>query len=176
MQALELPLPDQLQVRLTVKTGDPLTACRDKLAPINFIFKVATGYRGLRGAVEEMFGRHLPNVWRQKFDLNLKPNNNAPKRDFSVIQAGEHEFNVQLETVWHTARLRKNGQADFQLMVEYHVVRVMFEGTPIPLRLNIADSRLAPYSLRPPYRSPPTTAIPDPEVDMEDVDHRQQDG
>ncbi|KAJ8527358.1 hypothetical protein ON010_g14905 [Phytophthora cinnamomi] len=274
MQAPELPLPNQLKVRQTGKTGDHLTACRDKLAPINFIFQVATGCRGVRGAVEEMFGRHLPNVWRQAFDLYLKPSNNAPQRDFFVIQAGEHEFNVQLESVWDTAPLRKNGQSDIRLMVcvyvprpqrattlrrataarveeqtpriaafvrehaidagpatlryisvrqarlpdeariqtpddtmfrqlqwidqqevdmqaaqdeadhvsnsEYHAVRAVSEGTPIALRLNIADLRLAlglsSYSLRPPYRSPPTTVIPDPGVDMEDVDRRQQDG
>ncbi|GMF34343.1 unnamed protein product [Phytophthora fragariaefolia] len=75
MQAPELSLPDQLQVRLTIKSGDPLTACRDKLAPVDFLFQVTTGYGGLQGAVVEMFGRHLPN------------------------------------------RLRKNGQADFRLIV-----------------------------------------------------------
>ncbi|GMF48111.1 unnamed protein product [Phytophthora fragariaefolia] len=121
MQAPELPLPDQLQVRITIKSGYSLTACRDKLAPIDSLFQVTTGYGGLRGAVVEIFGRHLPNVWRHEFDLYLKPSNNAPQRDFSVIQEGEHEFNVQLKTVWYTARLHKNSQADFRLMIFVNV-------------------------------------------------------
>ncbi|KAE9082155.1 hypothetical protein PF007_g22383 [Phytophthora fragariae] len=249
MQVPTLSLPDQLKVRLTVKTGDPLTACRDKIAPIDFLFQVATGYGGLRGTVEEMFARQLPNVWRPDFDLYLKPSNNAPQRDLSAIQEGERDFKVQLETVWHTARLRKNGQADFRLKHalkskppriadfvcehaiaagpatqcymsvqqarlpeeapiqtpddatfrqlqwidqqeeameqentnqashgEYQTVRVIFEGVPIPLRMNVADLRLAlglpSYSLRPPYRAPSNNAIPDPEVNMDDIDHR----
>ncbi|KAE9050622.1 hypothetical protein PR003_g2738 [Phytophthora rubi] len=215
-----------------------------------------------------MFARQLPNVWRPDFDLYLKPSNNAPQRDLSAIQEGERDFKVQLETVWHTARLRKNGQADFRLKVfvfvprpqrattlrrattarvkeqapriadfvrehaiaagpatqrymsvqqarlpeeapiqtpddatfrqlqlidqqeeameqentnqashgEYQTVRVIFEGVPIPLRMNVADLRLAlglpSYSLRPPYRAPSNNAIPYPEVNMDDIDHR----
>ncbi|KAE9358535.1 hypothetical protein PF008_g2641 [Phytophthora fragariae] len=59
---------------------------------------------------------------------------------------------------------------------EYQTVRVIFEGVPIPLRMNVADLRLAlglpSYSLRPPYRAPSNNAIPDPEVNMDDIDHR----
>lgn len=40
-----------------------------------------------------------------------------------MIQEGEREFNVQLVTVWRTSRLRKNGQADFRLMVFVYVPR-----------------------------------------------------
>ncbi|KAE9279547.1 hypothetical protein PF008_g28333 [Phytophthora fragariae] len=123
MQVRALPLPDQLNVRLSVKTGDPLTACRDNIAPIDFLFPVATGYGGLRGTVEDMFARQLPNMWHSDIDLYLKPSNNAPQQNFSVIQEGERDFKVQLETVWYIARLRKNGQADFRLGVFAYVPR-----------------------------------------------------
>ncbi|ETM97568.1 hypothetical protein PPTG_20219 [Phytophthora nicotianae INRA-310] len=123
MQPNIIPLPQQLSVRLTVKNGDPLTACRDKLPPIDFLFQVSAGYRGLRGTIEEMFNRQFPNVWRDEFQLYLKPSNHAPQRDFSVLQEGQSEFDMQLETVWHTARLRKNGQADFRLMIFVYIPR-----------------------------------------------------
>ncbi|KAJ8578689.1 hypothetical protein ON010_g513 [Phytophthora cinnamomi] len=92
MQPSGIPLPEQLRVHLTVKTGDPLTACRDKLPPIDFLFQVSSSYGGLRGTVEEMFTRQLPNVWRSEFELYLEPSNPATQRDFSVLQEGENDF------------------------------------------------------------------------------------
>ncbi|KAF1790412.1 hypothetical protein GQ600_1764 [Phytophthora cactorum] len=58
---------------------------------------------------------------------------------------------------------------------EYRVVRAMLEGTPVPLTMN---GRLAAFILTSPTVSPPccppvASATPDPEVDMEDVDHHE---
>jgi hypothetical protein len=51
----EIPLPELLSYRLTIKNGALYTACRDKVAPSDFIFHVSTGYRVLRATIEEKF-------------------------------------------------------------------------------------------------------------------------
>ena len=68
----------------------------------------------------------LPNIWRTEFEIYLK---HAPQRDFSVIQDGESNFKVRLEPVWHTARLRKNGQTDFRLKVFVYLLRLQRAAT-----------------------------------------------
>jgi hypothetical protein len=40
----ELPLPPQLHCRLSVKAGEPLTPCRDRVPGHDFAFIVADGY------------------------------------------------------------------------------------------------------------------------------------
>lgn len=50
----------------------------------------------------------------------------------------------------------------------------------MPLMMNVVDLwkalGLPAYPSRPPYRQPPGAEIPDPEQDMEDVDHVNEQG
>jgi hypothetical protein len=51
----ELPLPPQLHCRLSVKAGEPLTPCRDRVPGHDFAFMVADGYEVLVGHVKRIF-------------------------------------------------------------------------------------------------------------------------
>ncbi|ETO79780.1 hypothetical protein F444_05598, partial [Phytophthora nicotianae P1976] len=71
------------------------------------------GYRVLRAKVEEHFDIKIPGQWCADY---FKPTNNAYQKDFdsSALQ-------VQLDTAWHKARLRNDGQAGFVLELYVYV-------------------------------------------------------
>ncbi|EGZ19655.1 hypothetical protein PHYSODRAFT_312723 [Phytophthora sojae] len=93
-----LPLPESLTCRLSIKNGDPLEACRDKVPPSKF-----------------------PGQWRPEFDIYLKPNNNAKQKHFEVMCQEDVALLAQLKEVWYRARRRRNGQAGFELEVFVYV-------------------------------------------------------
>ncbi|KAG1711644.1 hypothetical protein DVH05_008891 [Phytophthora capsici] len=126
---MEIPLPDVLSCRLTIKSGQPYTACRDKVAPCDFVFRVANGPRVLRASIEEKFEASLPGQSTSSFDVYLKPSKHAPQKDYAKLCTSAEAFQAQLETVWHRARLRKDGQASFTLLLFVYVPKPVGQTT-----------------------------------------------
>ncbi|RLN92589.1 hypothetical protein BBJ28_00026783 [Nothophytophthora sp. Chile5] len=119
---LEVPLPELLTCRLYIKNGLPLTSCHEKVSPSpSFLFRVADVYRVLKAKVEEHFESKLPGKWTSELDIYLKPSNNAPQKDFEALCPASDGLLTQLNTTWHKARLRRNGQAGFVLMLSVYV-------------------------------------------------------
>ncbi|KAG6942236.1 hypothetical protein JG687_00019175 [Phytophthora cactorum] len=52
-----LPLPAQLHCRLSVKSDEPLTPCRDRVPGHDFAFMIADGYDMLVGHVKRILER-----------------------------------------------------------------------------------------------------------------------
>jgi hypothetical protein len=73
--------------RLTNKNRTPYTACRDKVAPSDFVFRVSTGWRVLRATIEEKFQAALPGQWNLNMDVFLKPSKHAPQKDYVKLSA-----------------------------------------------------------------------------------------
>jgi hypothetical protein len=97
---IALPLPDLLTCRLSIKNGEPLEACRDKVPPSpSFGFGVADGYRVLRAKVEEHFLSKLSGQWNSDVAIFLKPNNNAKQKYFEVVCQVNTVLRAQLEKV-----------------------------------------------------------------------------
>ncbi|KAH7485164.1 hypothetical protein KRP22_010317 [Phytophthora ramorum] len=127
-----IPLPASLTCRLSIKNGQPLEACRDKVPPSpSFVFDVADGHRVLRAKVEEHFSSKLPGQWNSNFDIYLKPANNAKQKHFEVLCQENAALLAQLENVWHRARLRRNGQAGFELELFVYVPKPEVQATSL---------------------------------------------
>ncbi|OWZ16054.1 hypothetical protein PHMEG_00010198 [Phytophthora megakarya] len=168
---------------------------RNKVPPSpTFVFQIAAGYRVLRVNVEEGFESQLRGQWIDDFVTN-----NASQKDFQVLASDPNFMHVQLDTAWHKARLREDGQASFVLELyvyvpkladqsatlrrlrvsksatEYQLVRIKIQDVPVAMKVNVSDLHavleLPSYSLRPPSRAPPSTTPPAPVEDIVDVDH-----
>lgn len=85
MELFRPQLSGQLQRQLTVESSASLSACRDKIKPLDFVYQVASGYDGLRGMVDELLRRHQSDDWRADFEFYLKQGNNAPQRDYVIL-------------------------------------------------------------------------------------------
>ncbi|RLN76932.1 hypothetical protein BBJ28_00016433, partial [Nothophytophthora sp. Chile5] len=79
------------------------------------------GYRVLKAKVEEHFKSKLPGEWTPELDIYLKSSNNAPQKDFEALCPASDGLLTQLNTTWHKARLCRNGQAGFVLMLFVYV-------------------------------------------------------
>ncbi|RLN90753.1 hypothetical protein BBJ28_00024516 [Nothophytophthora sp. Chile5] len=118
---LSLPLPEQLTYRLVIKNGDALMPCRNKAPPVDFVFRVADGWRVLMAMVQERFESKLPGQWSTDFAVMLKGSKGSAQNEFVRLCQGPEAFRAQLQTVWHTARLTSEGQAGFVLMLFVYV-------------------------------------------------------
>jgi hypothetical protein len=77
----------------------------------------------------------------------------------------------------HQASIDEGLRTDQQIHdAEYRVVWIKIQGVSVPIAVNIADLRealgLTAYSLLPPFRQPAVIDTPDPQEDMEDIDHQ----
>ncbi|KAH7461418.1 uncharacterized protein KRP23_4463 [Phytophthora ramorum] len=89
------------------------------------------GHRVLRAKVEEHFSSKLPGQWNSNFDIYLKPANNAKQKHFEVLCQENAALLAQLENVWHRARLRRNGQAGFELELFVYVPKPEVQATSL---------------------------------------------
>ncbi|EEY63178.1 uncharacterized protein PITG_15397 [Phytophthora infestans T30-4] len=92
-----IPLPESLSCRLSIKNGEPFAACRDKVPS------------------------KLPGQWRPEFDIYLKPSNNAKQKQFEIACQDTAALLAQLKDVWNRAKRRRNGQAGFELELFVYV-------------------------------------------------------
>lgn len=128
-----IPLPARLTCRLTIKSDQPQTACRDRSAPADFVFPVEDGFRLLQARVGELFESSVAMQWSTEMVISVTMSNNAPQKDYAVLQQRPDDFRMQLERVWRMTRLRRNGQAEFVLMLFVYVPKVQ-EIRPTSLR------------------------------------------
>ncbi|KAG2775949.1 hypothetical protein PC129_g21527 [Phytophthora cactorum] len=116
-------LPPQLKCRLSVKSGEPLTPCRDKVPGHDFTFMVADGYDVLLGHIKRVFDTTNGLTWEESVSVYVKPTNHAPQKDYIQVATDSTAIEAQFATIWHTARLRKHGHAAFVLMLYVYVSR-----------------------------------------------------
>lgn len=123
MSEITRQLPPQLKCRLSVKSGEPLTPCRDKVPGHDFIFTVADGYDVLLGHIKRVFDTTNGLTWEESLLVYAKPTNHAPQKDYVQVATDSTAMKDQFSTIWHKARLRKHGQAAFVLMLYVYVRR-----------------------------------------------------
>ncbi|KAE9091641.1 hypothetical protein PF010_g18109 [Phytophthora fragariae] len=116
-------LPPQLKCRLSVKSGEPLTPCRDKVPGHDFTFMVADGYDVLLGHIKRVFDTTNGLTWEDTLSVFVKPTNHAPQNDYIQVATDSTAMEAQFSTIWHKARLRKHGHAAFVLMLYVYVSR-----------------------------------------------------
>ncbi|KAG2998602.1 hypothetical protein PC120_g21105 [Phytophthora cactorum] len=115
-------LPPQLKCRLSVKSGEPLTPCRDKVPGHDFTFMVADGYDVLLGHIKRVFDTTNGLTWEESVSVYVKPTNHAPQKDYIQVATDSTAMEAQFATIWHTARLRKHDHAAFVLMLYVYEV------------------------------------------------------
>ncbi|KAG3227646.1 hypothetical protein PC129_g1817 [Phytophthora cactorum] len=116
-------LPPQLKCRLSVKSGEPLIPCRDKVPGHDFTFMVPDGYDVLLGHIKRVFDTTNGLTWEESVSVYVKPTNHAPQKDCMHVATDSTAMEAQFATIWHTARLRKHGHAAFVLMLYVYVSR-----------------------------------------------------
>ncbi|KAG3194834.1 hypothetical protein PC128_g8997 [Phytophthora cactorum] len=116
-------LPPQLKCRLSVKSGEPLTSCRDKVPGHDFTFMVADGYDVLLGHIKRVFDTTNGLTWEESVSVYVKPTIHAPQKDYIQVATDSTAMEAQFATIWHKARLRKHGHAAFVLMLYVYVSR-----------------------------------------------------
>lgn len=121
---LSVALPPNIACRLAIKTGEPFTAARDKVPPVDFVFRVGDGHLVFKATVQGLFETAASRPWSDDRGILVKPTNNAPQKSFVPLRLAEPGFIEQISTVWHKARLRQNGQASFQLEVFVYVAKI----------------------------------------------------
>ncbi|KAG3183146.1 hypothetical protein PC128_g14344 [Phytophthora cactorum] len=97
--------------------------------------------------------------------------------DDAPVQVPDNTTMRQLRFIDEQERAMDHDQVEQQRRCdgEYHLVRFLMHGTPVPMYLNVSDLRealgLPQYSLRPPHRDSLQLETPNPAVDMADIDH-----
>ncbi|KAJ8559241.1 hypothetical protein ON010_g8205 [Phytophthora cinnamomi] len=69
--------------------------------------------------------------WNSNFDIYLKPTNNAKQKHFEGLCQENAALLARLENVWHRARLRRNGQAGFELELLAYVTKPEAQATSL---------------------------------------------
>ncbi|KAG3178779.1 hypothetical protein PC128_g16254 [Phytophthora cactorum] len=123
MTEIKRQLPPQLKCRLSVKSGEPLTPCRDKVPGHDFTFMVVDGYDVLLGHIKRVFDTTNGLTWEESVSVYVKPTNHAPQKDYIQVATDSAAMEAQFATIWHPARLRKHGHAAFVLMLYVYVSR-----------------------------------------------------
>jgi hypothetical protein len=61
--------------------------------------------------------------WPGQIDIYAKSTNHAPQKKYVLLESGAAEMRLQLEAIWHKARLRKHGHASFMLLLFVYLPR-----------------------------------------------------
>ncbi|KAF1792733.1 hypothetical protein GQ600_197 [Phytophthora cactorum] len=91
-EGVNTQLPPQLHYRLSIKSGEPLTPCRDRLPGNDFAFVVADGYAVLLGHTKRIFESTNGLTWSEPVALYTKPTNNAAQRKHVQLLDNSEEF------------------------------------------------------------------------------------
>ncbi|KAF1785417.1 hypothetical protein GQ600_17731 [Phytophthora cactorum] len=105
------------------ESGEPLTPCRDRVPGHDFAFMLADGYDVLVGHVKRIFERTGDLMWPGQVELYVKPTNHAPHKKYVLLASDSSEMRLQLETIWHKARLRKHDHTAFVLLLFVYLPR-----------------------------------------------------
>ncbi|GMF44989.1 unnamed protein product [Phytophthora fragariaefolia] len=73
------------------KYGEPLTSCRNKTDPIDFVLEVGRGFRLLEDQIATDLIRKFPGEWQDNFGVYLNPSKHAPQREFLELDEANYE-------------------------------------------------------------------------------------
>ncbi|EEY58344.1 uncharacterized protein PITG_01000 [Phytophthora infestans T30-4] len=119
---MSLPMPQELQVLLTVKVGKPYTNCRTPYgAPIVFEFMPTDGLAVLHARISNQLAEDV--TWDADAPILIKPSANISQVNYVALPSSQDEFSNSIDRLWKQAARRKHGQADFQLELYIYVQR-----------------------------------------------------
>ncbi|KAG3102454.1 hypothetical protein PI124_g8132 [Phytophthora idaei] len=84
---------------------------------------LADSYDVLVGHVKRIFERTGDLMWPGQVELYVKPTNHAPHKKYVLLASDSSEMRLQLETIWHKARLRKHDHTAFVLLLFVYLPR-----------------------------------------------------
>lgn len=107
---VEMEMPSELAVNLTVKVGLPLSNTRTVYGkPISMTLVVAERYGVFRARVQERIGAMKEIVWKDGAEIYLRPTANTRQSQYEPLHSDAETFDAQLQHLWRFAARRKQG-------------------------------------------------------------------